>query len=116
MCIRDRFQTTCKVFRPTRAEFAHGLLAFVEKVTAEDPNVPLFKVIPPAGWRPTSRRPNLDRLVINTPIKQMVRARCLGALAAAPGPDRASRAGVRQAGQLPLPAGGAEGARRFGAV
>ena len=71
----EDFETTCQVFRPSRTEFSKGLLNYVEMVTAREPNISMFKVIPPDGWKPTKRRPNLDKMTIACPIKQLVRGR-----------------------------------------
>lgn len=66
------FDTTCPVFRPSRAEFTrHTFLSYVQEVIQQQPNVAMFKIIPPDGWKPTRRRPNLDKMMIHCPIKQL---------------------------------------------
>jgi hypothetical protein len=64
----------CPSFHLSREQLkATDLLNFVQKVFREQPNLPAFKIVPPKDWSPTQRRPNLDELVIQTPIKQLVR-------------------------------------------
>jgi jumonji domain-containing protein 2 len=40
------------VLRPTVTEFARPFADFVRKVLKKHPNIPMFKVVPPPGWRP----------------------------------------------------------------
>jgi hypothetical protein len=40
------------VVRPTKADFSRPFAEFVGKVLKKHPDLPMFKVIPPEGWRP----------------------------------------------------------------
>ena len=61
------------VLRPTREEFSRPFCEFVRRVLKKHPDVPMFKVVPPPGWRPRRRPfPKLDSVEIATPIRQMV--------------------------------------------
>jgi len=40
------------VLRPTVAEFSKPFTEYVRKVLKKYPDAPMFKVIPPAGWKP----------------------------------------------------------------
>ncbi|PSC73626.1 Jumonji domain-containing [Micractinium conductrix] len=62
----------CPTFRPTRAAFERPFCDFVKEVFRKHPDLPCFKVVPPAGWKPRRRSPDLDKIRINTPIKQHV--------------------------------------------
>jgi hypothetical protein len=65
---------TCLTFKLTRDQLkATDFLSFVQKMFREHPDCPMFKIVPPSDWSPTQRRPNLDELTIQTPIKQLVR-------------------------------------------
>jgi hypothetical protein len=65
----------CPSFYLTREQLkATDFLSFVQRVFREQPDLPAFKIVPPTDWKPTQRRPNLDELTIQTPIKQLVRA------------------------------------------
>lgn len=61
-------------FHLTREQLrSTDFLTFVQGVFREQPDLPAFKIVPPVDWKPTQRRPNLDELMIQTPIKQLVR-------------------------------------------
>ncbi|KAI8471646.1 MAG: JmjC domain, hydroxylase-domain-containing protein [Monoraphidium minutum] len=60
------------VLRPSASEFAVPFAEFVRKVLRKHPDIPMFKVQPPEGWRPRRRPfPKLDSVEIVTPIKQI---------------------------------------------
>ncbi|KIY97688.1 jumonji domain-containing protein 2 [Monoraphidium neglectum] len=60
------------VMRPSRADFSRPFAEYVTKVFKKHPDLPMFKVKPPAGWRPRRRPfPKLDTVEIVTPIKQI---------------------------------------------
>lgn len=40
------------VLRPTKAEFSQPFAQFVRKVLKKHPDIPMFKVVPPEGWKP----------------------------------------------------------------
>jgi hypothetical protein len=50
-----------------------GFLEFVQRVFHDRPDIPAFKIIPPANWNPTDSDIDVDNLVIGTPIQQLVR-------------------------------------------
>lgn len=58
--------------RPTRAQFERPFVDFVREQFRKHPEWPCFKVIPPAGWKPTKKRINWEDIRIQTPIKQHV--------------------------------------------
>ncbi|KIZ06261.1 hypothetical protein MNEG_1687 [Monoraphidium neglectum] len=61
------------VVRPTKADFSRPFAEFVGKVLKKHPDLPMFKVIPPEGWRPRRKPfPKLETVDIATPIKQIV--------------------------------------------
>ncbi|CAD7698279.1 unnamed protein product [Ostreobium quekettii] len=62
----------CLVLRPTPEEFRVPFLDFVRRVMADHPDIPMFKVIPPAGWAPRRRPgfPDLANIEISCPIRQ----------------------------------------------
>uniref|UniRef100_A0A7S0S4F7 JmjC domain-containing protein n=1 Tax=Chlamydomonas leiostraca TaxID=1034604 RepID=A0A7S0S4F7_9CHLO len=63
----------CPVYRPTRAEFERPFTEYVGRIFREHPELPMFKVVPPAGWRPRKGSyPDLKTMRINTPIRQHV--------------------------------------------
>lgn len=63
----------CPVYHVTRDQInSTDFLHFVQKVFRSRPDVPMFKIAPPLDWKPTQRRPNLDSMTIQTPIKQLV--------------------------------------------
>ena len=65
----------CPSFKVTRDQLKNtDFLTFVQKTFREHPDLPMFKIVPPSDWSPTKRRPNLDQLIIQTPIKQLVRS------------------------------------------
>lgn len=61
----------CPVLRPSRKEFSRPFADVVSKYFREHPDVPMIKVIPPAGYRPRTTAYPSD-LVIETPIQQNV--------------------------------------------
>lgn len=66
---------TCPSYHLTREQLkSTDFLSFVQRVFRERPDLPAFKIVPPVDWKPTQRRPKLDELTIQTPIKQLVRA------------------------------------------
>ncbi|KAF6261711.1 JmjC domain, hydroxylase-domain-containing protein [Scenedesmus sp. NREL 46B-D3] len=61
------------VFRPTKEEFSKPFSEYIAKVLKKNPDVAMFKVIPPEGWRPRRAPiPKLEKLDIHCPIKQLV--------------------------------------------
>ncbi|GBF87753.1 jumonji domain-containing protein [Raphidocelis subcapitata] len=61
------------VLRPTVAEFSKPFTEFVRKVLKQHPNIGMFKVVPPQGWKARRRPfPKLSSVEIATPIKQIV--------------------------------------------
>jgi hypothetical protein len=40
------------VLRPTKEEFSRPFCEYVEKVFRKQPDLPMFKVVPPPGWTP----------------------------------------------------------------
>jgi jumonji domain-containing protein 2 len=40
------------VFRPSKDEFSKPFCEYINKVLKKHPNIPMFKVIPPEGWKP----------------------------------------------------------------
>ncbi|EFN59438.1 hypothetical protein CHLNCDRAFT_137990 [Chlorella variabilis] len=62
----------CPTLRPTRAAFEKPFCDYVREVFAKNPDLPCFKVIPPKGWAPRKAPLDLERIRINTPIKQHV--------------------------------------------
>ena len=40
------------VFRPTKEEFSKPFCEYMKKVLKKHPDIPMFKVVPPEGWRP----------------------------------------------------------------
>ena len=61
------------VLRPSAAEFSRPFSEFVRRVLRRHPDIPMFKVVPPPGWRPRRRPfPKLSGVEIATPIKQIV--------------------------------------------
>jgi hypothetical protein len=40
------------VFRPTKEEFARPFCEYVNKVLKKNPDIAMFKVVPPPGWKP----------------------------------------------------------------
>lgn len=61
------------VYRPTKEEFSKPFCDYVKKVLKKDPDVPMFKVVPPEGWKPRRAPfPKLQQLEIACPIKQLV--------------------------------------------
>ncbi|GBF97022.1 hypothetical protein Rsub_09495 [Raphidocelis subcapitata] len=73
MAPREGAERDVLTLRPSRAEFSRPFSEFVRKVLRQHPDVPMFKVVPPPGWRPRRRPfPKLDSVEIATPIKQIV--------------------------------------------
>jgi [histone H3]-trimethyl-L-lysine9/36 demethylase len=63
----------CPTFHPTKAEFSRPFCEYVSKVMADNPDLPMFKVVPPQGWQPRTKPfPRLDRVQISCPIQQLV--------------------------------------------
>ena len=40
------------VLRPSVTEFSRPFTEYVRKVMKKHPDIPMFKVVPPIGWRP----------------------------------------------------------------
>jgi len=40
------------VLRPTMQEFSRPFTEYVSKVLKKHPDIPMFKVVPPPGWKP----------------------------------------------------------------
>jgi jumonji domain-containing protein 2 len=40
------------VLRPTPEQFGKPFTQYVRSVLKQHPDVPMFKVVPPAGWKP----------------------------------------------------------------
>jgi hypothetical protein len=65
----------CPSFHPTRADFSRPFCEYVQEVCKNNPDIAMFKVVPPKGWAPRKGEfPNLQDLRIDTPIKQHVSA------------------------------------------
>ncbi|KAL4431002.1 hypothetical protein ABPG75_006258 [Micractinium tetrahymenae] len=62
----------CPTFRPTRAAFERPFCEYVSEIFKKHPDLACFKVVPPKGWAPRRRLPDLTKIRINTPIKQHV--------------------------------------------
>lgn len=63
----------CPVFRPSVEEFRRPFCEYVRKVMASNPGIAMFKVVPPAGWKPRAQEfPPLETIAITTPIRQHV--------------------------------------------
>ena len=61
----------CPVYRPTRADFQRPFVDYVQEIFRENPDLPMFKVVPPPNWRPRRTKfPDLKDVKIHTPIKQ----------------------------------------------
>ncbi|KAG2450697.1 hypothetical protein HYH02_004535 [Chlamydomonas schloesseri] len=61
----------CPVFHPTREEFDVPFCEYVRKVFRKHPDMPMFKVVPPKGWKPRRAPfPDLRNVQINVPIRQ----------------------------------------------
>lgn len=61
----------CPVYRPTKQEFELPFTEYVDKIFSKQPDLPMFKVIPPPGWRPRkSPFPDLKTINIPTAIRQ----------------------------------------------
>eukprot|EP00198_Chlamydomonas_reinhardtii_P002200 XP_001691536.1 predicted protein [Chlamydomonas reinhardtii] len=61
----------CPVFRPSREEFDVPFCEYVRKVFRKHPDMPMFKVVPPKGWKPRRAPfPDLRNVQINVPIRQ----------------------------------------------
>lgn len=68
----------CPVFKPSREEFSKPFCEYVQDVCRKHPDVAMFKVIPPTGWKARhSKMPDLEDMRIDTPIKQHVRLQIL---------------------------------------
>jgi [histone H3]-trimethyl-L-lysine9/36 demethylase len=65
----------CPAFKLTRHDLdTKDFVTFAQQVFREQPDLPMFKIVPPAGWAPTRSDLSLEDLVIHTPIQQLVRA------------------------------------------
>ena len=63
----------CKTFRPSREEFSKPFCEYVQKICRENPDIAMFKVVPPKSWKPRRKNlPALEDIRIETPIKQHV--------------------------------------------
>ncbi|KAG2489039.1 hypothetical protein HYH03_012477 [Edaphochlamys debaryana] len=63
----------CPVFRPSKEEFEQPFSDYVRKIFRRNPNLPMFKVVPPKGWKPRRAPfPDLRQVTINVPIRQHV--------------------------------------------
>lgn len=59
------------MFRPSREEFEQPFCDYVRKIFKKHPDLPMFKVVPPKGWRPRKGPfPDLRTVNINVPIRQ----------------------------------------------
>ena len=63
----------CPILRPTKAQFEKPFLKYASDYFRKNPNVPIIKVVPPAGFKARSKPYELDQLTIDTPIEQRVR-------------------------------------------
>ena len=64
----------CLVLRPSVKEFSRPFCDYIKDVLQGHPEVPMFKVVPPEGWEPSSLDKNkINTCLIETPIKQNVR-------------------------------------------
>ena len=60
------------VLRPSRKDFSKPFTDYISSYFSKHPDVPIIKVVPPAGYRPRRTRYPID-LRIDTPIQQNVR-------------------------------------------
>mmetsp|Transcript_18452 Transcript_18452/g.39647 ORF Transcript_18452/g.39647 Transcript_18452/m.39647 type:complete len:650 (+) Transcript_18452:443-2392(+) len=63
----------CPVYKPSRQDFQRPFLEYIGEIFRKNPDLPMFKVVPPPGWRPRRTKfPDLKTVKINTPIRQHV--------------------------------------------
>jgi hypothetical protein len=62
----------CPTFSPTKEQFSKPFCDYVKGIFRKNPGLAMFKVQPPRGWKPRRAAPDLSRIEIQTPIKQMV--------------------------------------------
>ncbi len=63
----------CPTFRPTKEEFSRPFCDYVAKIFKKQPGLAMFKVVPPRTWSPRTKPfPNLSKIDISCPIKQLV--------------------------------------------
>lgn len=63
----------CPVYRPSKEDFSKPFGVYINSILSASPDLAMFKVVPPRGWR--ARRtpfPRLDTITITVPIKQHV--------------------------------------------
>lgn len=66
----------CPTYRPSREDFSIPFCEYVQKVCKDNPDVAMFKVIPPKSWAARhGDLPSLEDMRIETPIKQHVRGK-----------------------------------------
>lgn len=59
------------VLRPTREQFSRPFAEYIEGVFKKHPDVAMFRVVPPRGWKPRRKPfPSLKTIMIDPPIKQ----------------------------------------------
>uniref|UniRef100_A0A7S3R422 JmjC domain-containing protein n=2 Tax=Dunaliella tertiolecta TaxID=3047 RepID=A0A7S3R422_DUNTE len=69
--MKEQGPNWCPTLRPTEAEFRQPFVEYVSEVFRKDPGLPMFKVVPPPGWRPRRNNfPDLKSVRIDTPIRQ----------------------------------------------
>ncbi|MEW5316850.1 MAG: hypothetical protein WDW38_008195 [Sanguina aurantia] len=61
----------CFEVHPTKEEFSQPFSKYVKGIFRKYPDLPMFKVIPPKGWKPRkSAFPDLSEVPISVPIRQ----------------------------------------------
>ena len=46
----------CPAFYPSKAEFSRQFAGWVRQKFREHPDLPMLRVVPPAGWSPSRKR------------------------------------------------------------
>jgi jumonji domain-containing protein 2 len=52
MSPHNGYMTDTPVFRPSKDDFSKPFCDYVNKVLKKHPDIPMFKVVPPEGWKP----------------------------------------------------------------
>ncbi|KAF5835500.1 JmjC domain, hydroxylase-domain-containing protein [Dunaliella salina] len=69
--MKEQGPNWCPTMRPTEAEFRLPFVEYVSDIFRKDPGLPMFKVVPPPGWRARRNNfPDLKSVRIDTPIRQ----------------------------------------------
>lgn len=48
----DKGPAMCPTFHPSKEEFAQPFCKYIKKVLKKHPDIAMFKVVPPEGWKP----------------------------------------------------------------